>query len=147
MDASGQAALRNVGVTDPAQFETWVREQHAEEVGRYAIPFGRGLMGWSVEHAQPILANDALSDPRALQIPGTPEDPEAVVVVPLIADGGMKHSGEIAKALVAGAGEPDQPRGMRLAEPRSGVEPAVDERLHHERQPGQLLPVVHEPGR
>ena len=63
------------------------REQHAEEVSSYVIPFGRGLMGWAVEHAQPILANDALSDPRALQIPGTPPDPEAVVVVPLIADG------------------------------------------------------------
>ena len=63
------------------------RERHAEQVSRYLIPFGRGLMGWSVEHAQPILANDALSDPRALQIPGTPPDPEAVVVVPLIADG------------------------------------------------------------
>jgi diguanylate cyclase (GGDEF)-like protein/excisionase family DNA binding protein len=63
------------------------REQHAEQVSRYVIPFGRGLMGWAVQHAQPILANDALSDPRALQIPGTPEDPEAVAVVPLVADG------------------------------------------------------------
>jgi diguanylate cyclase (GGDEF)-like protein len=63
------------------------RERHADLVSRYMIPFGRGLMGWAVEHFQPILANDALSDPRALQIPGTPADPEAVVVVPLIADG------------------------------------------------------------
>ena len=63
------------------------RERHADQVSRYIIPFGRGLMGWAVEHSQPILANDALGDPRALQIPGTPEDPEAVVVVPLIADG------------------------------------------------------------
>ena len=63
------------------------REQHAEEVSRYVIPFGHGLMGWAVQHGQPILANDALSDPRALQIPGTPEDPEAVAVVPLVADG------------------------------------------------------------
>ena len=63
------------------------RERHADEVSRYLIPFGRGLMGWAVEHSQPILANDALSDPRAVQIPGTPEDSEAVIVVPLIADG------------------------------------------------------------
>lgn len=63
------------------------RERHAEQVSRYIIPFGRGLMGWAVKHGQPILANDALADPRALQIPGTPEDPEAVVVVPLIAEG------------------------------------------------------------
>jgi diguanylate cyclase (GGDEF)-like protein/excisionase family DNA binding protein len=63
------------------------RERHADEVSRYLIPFGRGLMGWAVEHSQPILANDALGDPRALQIPGTPPEPEAVVVVPLIAEG------------------------------------------------------------
>ncbi|MBW3612707.1 MAG: GAF domain-containing protein [Chloroflexi bacterium] len=63
------------------------REEHAEEVSRYVIPFGRGLMGWVVEHGQPILANDALSDPRALQIPGTPPEPEAVVVVPLLSEG------------------------------------------------------------
>jgi diguanylate cyclase (GGDEF)-like protein len=62
------------------------RERHADQVSRYIIPFGRGLMGWAVENQQPLLANDALSDPRALQIPGTPEDPEAVAVVPLIAD-------------------------------------------------------------
>ena len=63
------------------------RERHAEQVARYIVPFGRGLMGWAVEHAEPILANDALTDPRAMQIPGTPEDPEALVVVPLVADG------------------------------------------------------------
>ena len=70
-----------------AMMPVLARERHAEQVSRYMIPFGRGLMGWAVEHAQPILANDALNDPRALQIPGTPPDPEAVVVVPLIADG------------------------------------------------------------
>jgi diguanylate cyclase (GGDEF)-like protein/excisionase family DNA binding protein len=63
------------------------RERHAAEVARYIVPFGRGLMGWAVEHAEPVLANDALADPRAMQIPGTPEDPEALAVVPLIADG------------------------------------------------------------
>ena len=63
------------------------RERHAEEVARYIIPFGRGLMGWVVDHKEAVLANDALSDPRALQIPGTPPDPEALIVVPLISDG------------------------------------------------------------
>ena len=63
------------------------RELHADEVSRFVVPIGQGLMGWAVEHAEPILANDALQDPRAMQVPGTPPDPEAVVVVPLIADG------------------------------------------------------------
>ena len=63
------------------------RERHAEQVSRYNVPFGHGLMGWAVDHAEPVLANDALNDPRAMQIPGTPADPEALVVVPLSADG------------------------------------------------------------
>ncbi|MDH4335458.1 MAG: GAF domain-containing protein, partial [Chloroflexota bacterium] len=63
------------------------RERHAEEVMRYIVPFGRGLMGWATDHAEPILANDALNDPRAMQIPGTPADPEALAVVPLVSAG------------------------------------------------------------
>jgi diguanylate cyclase (GGDEF)-like protein len=63
------------------------RERHEEEVRRYIVPFGQGLMGWAVEHGESVLANDALTDPRAMQIPGTPDDPEALVVVPLMADG------------------------------------------------------------
>ncbi len=63
------------------------RERHAAEVMRYIVPFGRGLMGWAVENAAPMMANDALNDPHAMQIPGTPADPEALIVVPLIADG------------------------------------------------------------
>ena len=63
------------------------RERHAAEVMAYIVPFGRGLMGWAVANAAPMMANDALNDPRAMQIPGTPADPEALIVVPLIADG------------------------------------------------------------
>jgi diguanylate cyclase (GGDEF)-like protein/excisionase family DNA binding protein len=62
------------------------RERFVEEVMRHVVPFGKGLMGWVVEHGEPVLANDALADPRVIQIPGTPEEPEAVIVVPLIAD-------------------------------------------------------------
>lgn len=73
------------------------REEHAEEVARYIIPFGRGLMGWVVEHGEAVLANDALADPRALQIPGTPADPEALIVVPLISDGQVTGSMNVSR--------------------------------------------------
>ena len=63
------------------------RERHAEQVMAYIVPFGRGLMGWATDHAEPVLANDALNDPRSVQIPGTPADPEALAVVPLISGG------------------------------------------------------------
>ncbi|MGH2462588.1 MAG: GAF domain-containing protein [Candidatus Limnocylindria bacterium] len=73
------------------------REEHFEEVARYIIPFGRGLMGWVVEHGEAVLANDALADPRALQIPGTPPDHEALVVVPLISDGQVTGSMNVSR--------------------------------------------------
>ncbi|HUG47223.1 MAG TPA: PAS domain S-box protein [Candidatus Limnocylindria bacterium] len=63
------------------------RERHAPEVLGHTIAFGRGMTGWAVEQGQPLLVNDALSDPRAIQIPGTPADPEAIIIVPLIARG------------------------------------------------------------
>ena len=39
---------------------------------------------WSLEHRQPLLINDALNDPRLIQIPGTDEDEEAMIIVPLV---------------------------------------------------------------
>jgi PAS domain S-box-containing protein len=63
------------------------RDRHADEVMRYTIPFGPGLMNWAVAHREPLLVNDALSDPRAIQIPDTPADPEAIIVVPLVVKG------------------------------------------------------------
>jgi diguanylate cyclase (GGDEF)-like protein/excisionase family DNA binding protein len=63
------------------------RDLHAAEVLRHQIPLGRGLTSWAVEHHEALLVNDALSDPRGIQIPGTPPDPEALIIVPLIADG------------------------------------------------------------
>jgi diguanylate cyclase (GGDEF)-like protein/excisionase family DNA binding protein len=73
------------------------RERHAEQVMRYIVPFGRGLMGWAVEHLEPVLANDALGDPRAMQIPGTPADPEALAIVPLVSDGEVIGSMNISR--------------------------------------------------
>jgi diguanylate cyclase (GGDEF)-like protein len=63
------------------------RERFAQEVMRHIVPFGRGLMGWVVDHAEAVLVNDALADPRAIQIPGTTPDPEAIIIVPLLANG------------------------------------------------------------
>jgi diguanylate cyclase (GGDEF)-like protein len=73
------------------------RERHAEQVARYIVPFGHGLMGWAVDHRQAVLANDALADPRVAQIPGTPDDPEALIVVPLISDGVVTGSLNISR--------------------------------------------------
>ena len=63
------------------------RDRFAEVILGYEAPLGSGITGWAVEHHQAVLANDALSDPRSVLIPGTPSEDESLIVVPLIAEG------------------------------------------------------------
>ena len=60
------------------------RDRNAEAVLEFPIPQGQGLTWWSVEHREPVLLNDALNDERMIQIPGTAEEEEAMIIVPLI---------------------------------------------------------------
>ncbi len=60
------------------------RDRNAEAVLGYPIPRGEGVTWWSVEHREPVLLNDALSDPRVIRIPGTPDEEEAIIIVPLV---------------------------------------------------------------
>ena len=59
------------------------RDRFAEVILDYAGPIGVGITGWVVDHGEGVLANDALGDPRSVQIPGTPSEPEAMIVVPV----------------------------------------------------------------
>ena len=63
------------------------RDRFAELILGYEAPVGTGLSGWVVDHREAVLANDAHLDPRSVQIPGTPFEPESMVIVPLLADG------------------------------------------------------------
>ena len=63
------------------------RDRFAELILGYDAPLGTGLTGWAVDHREPVLANDAHMDGRSVQIPGTPFEPESMVIVPLMAEG------------------------------------------------------------
>ncbi|MBF8289455.1 MAG: response regulator receiver modulated diguanylate cyclase/phosphodiesterase with sensor(s) [Chloroflexi bacterium] len=63
------------------------RDRFADVILGYEAPLGTGVTGWAVDHHEAVLVNDALSDPRAVQIPGTPSEPESLIVVPLIVEG------------------------------------------------------------
>jgi diguanylate cyclase (GGDEF)-like protein len=69
---------------------TLVRSEYAEEILEDTFPFGVGITGWAVEHREPVLSNQAHLDPRVAFVPGTPLEPEALIVVPLIARGVLK---------------------------------------------------------
>jgi diguanylate cyclase (GGDEF)-like protein len=61
------------------------RDEWADEIMKSKTRFGIGLTGWAAEHREPVLANEAHLDPRVVVVPGTPLDPESMIVVPLIA--------------------------------------------------------------
>ncbi len=60
------------------------RDRYAELILRHESGVDDGLTGWAVRNGEAVLANDAHLDPRVMQIPGTPEDPESMIVCPLI---------------------------------------------------------------
>jgi diguanylate cyclase (GGDEF)-like protein len=66
------------------------RDPLAAEILESRGHFGRGITGWAVEHREAVLSNEAHLDPRMVNIPGTPPDPEALISVPLIARGSVK---------------------------------------------------------
>jgi two-component system sensor histidine kinase UhpB len=60
------------------------RDENAEAVLQFPVPKGRGLTWWTIEHREPVLLNEALGDERLIQIPNTPVEEEAIIVVPLV---------------------------------------------------------------
>ena len=63
------------------------RDRHARLIIETPFPIGVGLTGWVVAHGTAECVNDAKGDPRVSTIPGTPDEPEALIVVPLLVDG------------------------------------------------------------
>ncbi len=59
------------------------RDRFADVIMDYVGPLGVGLTGWAIDRNEAIKANDAQLDPRSIQIPGTPEEAESMIIVPL----------------------------------------------------------------
>ena len=72
------------------------RDRFSEVILGYAAPLDTGITGWVVAHGEGVLANDALGDTRSVQIPGTPAEPEAMIVVP------VRVAGEVVGTLNVG---------------------------------------------
>jgi diguanylate cyclase (GGDEF)-like protein len=63
------------------------RDRFADEILAHESPLGPGITGWVIDHAEAVLANDAHADPRSVQVPNTPFEPESIMVVPLLVNG------------------------------------------------------------
>ncbi len=66
------------------------RDQYAEEIMRTPIRFEEGITGWAARRREAALVNQAHLDPRVRVVPGTPNDPEALISIPLIARAQIK---------------------------------------------------------
>src|ERR1051326_1315714 len=67
-----------------------VRDVYADEIMSTTISFAEGITGWATRHREAVLSNQAHLDPRVQTVPGTPNEPEALISVPLIARGQIK---------------------------------------------------------
>jgi GAF domain-containing protein len=63
------------------------RDRYAEVILQHESPLDSGITGWSINRGEAVLANDAHLDDRSFQIPGTPEEPESMLVCPLFGAG------------------------------------------------------------
>ncbi len=63
------------------------RDRFADLILAHESPLGVGISGWVVDHGEAVLANEAHLDPRSVQVPGTPFEPESMIVVPLLVGG------------------------------------------------------------
>ncbi|MEP6638444.1 MAG: diguanylate cyclase, partial [Chloroflexota bacterium] len=63
------------------------RDRFADLILAHEGAIGSGINGWVIEHGEAILANEAHLHPQSVQVPGTPFEPEAMIVVPLIVNG------------------------------------------------------------
>lgn len=63
------------------------RDRYADVILAHASPIFGGITGWAIEHGEALFCNDVHLDGRSVQIPGTPFEPESMLIVPLVVDG------------------------------------------------------------
>jgi diguanylate cyclase (GGDEF)-like protein len=77
--------LRDDGRTlEPVAFRPHAREYQGESVAGLRVTVGEGITGWVAATGQQLIIDDAARDPRAIQVPGSPELPEeSMLLAPL----------------------------------------------------------------
>jgi diguanylate cyclase (GGDEF)-like protein len=74
---------REAGVLRPMV----TRDRFEQAIMNMTFPLDTGITGWVVEHGEAQCVNDVDRDERAATIPGTPDEPESLIVVPLTVGG------------------------------------------------------------
>ena len=77
--------LREDGHTlDPVAFRPHAREYQGESAAGLRVTVGEGITGWVAATGQQLIIDDAVRDPRAVRVPGSPElTEESMLLAPL----------------------------------------------------------------
>ena len=76
----------DISLVDEARGELvtiFAQDAYADQIMEFRVPIDQGVSGWVVRHNQAQLVNDMYADPRVVQIPGTGQEPQASILVPL----------------------------------------------------------------
>ena len=77
----------DISLVDEARNELvtiFAQDAYADQIMEFRVPLDQGVSGWVVRHKQAQLVNDMYADPRVVQIPGTGQEPQASILVPLM---------------------------------------------------------------
>ncbi len=55
----------------------------AEEMLSFSVAIGEGIVGKAISNDKPEIINDARADLRAVNMPGAPNEPESILVIPI----------------------------------------------------------------
>jgi diguanylate cyclase (GGDEF)-like protein len=73
---------------DPVAYRPHAREYDGESPAGLRVTMGEGITGWVAATGQQLIVNDAASDPRAVQIPGSQDlTEESMLLAPLRSEG------------------------------------------------------------
>ena len=70
------------------------RDRFADVILAHASQIFSGITGWAIEHGEALFVNDVHLDTRSQQIPGTPFEPESMIIVPLVVDGRVEGTAQ-----------------------------------------------------
>jgi diguanylate cyclase (GGDEF)-like protein len=76
--------------TESTLTAVFARDEYADEILATQLGFDEGITGWAARRREPTLVNQAHLDPRVRFVPGTPNDPEALISIPLISRARIK---------------------------------------------------------
>ncbi len=81
--------LREDGETlDPVAFTPHAPEYLGESAADLRVTVGEGITGWVAANGQQLIVHDAARDPRAVQVPGSPDlAEESMLLAPLRSEG------------------------------------------------------------